>query len=335
MLSTLVSVIIPAYNSELYIERAIRSVLDQKYNNLELIIIDDASSDGTLEKCICFSNVDDRVKVVHLKKNRGVSYARNLGIDTARGEYLIFIDSDDYVSSDFISNLLKTADVDLYLSLYRKIMGNRRRKDIDLNYTGVLEVGKNSDKILELQRKLLFSGPWGKIYKSNIIHQHNIKFDLRYSYGEDTLFVIDYLMHVSKIYVSATVDYFYFQTPQSLSSQRPSFDALINWSCVMLERRMAFAALLLEDRKYIEDAHIQYSNYLATSFYALFGGKCKYTKSERLKKISLLKDKKWWHGFYVSLKIKKSTLIFYLLMNILPVGFICGIYNFIFKIVKK
>lgn len=335
MSSALISVIIPAYNSELYIERAIKSILSQKYNNLELIIIDDASKDSTLERCTYFSKVDSRIKVIHLEENRGVSYARNLGIDTASGEYLIFVDSDDYISSDFISNLLKNADADLYLSLYRKIMISGEYWDVTLDYTGILELKQNNDKILDLQKKLLFSAPWGKIYKLDIIQKHNIKFDLQYHYGEDTLFVIDYLMYVSKIYISPTIDYFYFQTPESLSSKRPSFETLLNWSFIILERRMAFSLLLSENKKYIEEAHIQYSNYLATSFYALFSGKCNYTKSERLENISLLKDKKWWKEFSISLKVKKSSLIFYFLINTLPAGIICNIYNFIFKIIKK
>ncbi|MBQ7792832.1 MAG: glycosyltransferase family 2 protein, partial [Clostridia bacterium] len=100
----LISIIIPVYNAAHYFERCIKSVLEQTYKNLEIILIDDGSTDGSEKLCDQYKEIDDRIKVVH-KKNGGQSSARNLGLTMITGDYVGFVDSDDYIEKDMYEYL--------------------------------------------------------------------------------------------------------------------------------------------------------------------------------------------------------------------------------------
>lgn len=103
-MSDLISVIIPVYNVETYLCRCVDSVLDQSYRNIEVILVDDGSPDGCPAICDEYARQDDRVRVIH-QENAGLSGARNAGIDAAKGAWLAFVDSDDYLAEDFLSRL--------------------------------------------------------------------------------------------------------------------------------------------------------------------------------------------------------------------------------------
>ena len=105
MFADKVSVIVPVYNVEKYLDECVNSIINQSYSNLEIILVDDGSSDTSGQKCDTYKAVDNRIKVIH-KKNGGLSDARNVGIEIATGEYISFIDSDDYVSEIFIESLV-------------------------------------------------------------------------------------------------------------------------------------------------------------------------------------------------------------------------------------
>ena len=110
--NALISVIVPVYNVENYLYKCISSIITQSYGNFELILIDDGSIDKSGEICDSFSEKDNRIKVIH-KVNEGVSSARNYGLKQARGEYICFVDSDDYVLNDYLLNLINCADKDI------------------------------------------------------------------------------------------------------------------------------------------------------------------------------------------------------------------------------
>ena len=105
MFADKVSVIVTVYNVEKYLDECVNSIINQSYSNLEIILVDDGSSDTSGQKCDTYKAVDNRIKVIH-KKNGGLSDARNVGIEIATGEYISFIDSDDYVSEIFIESLV-------------------------------------------------------------------------------------------------------------------------------------------------------------------------------------------------------------------------------------
>ena len=104
--SPLISVIVPVYNVEEYLTQCIESIINQTYTNLEIILVDDGSTDQSGKICDEYAIKDDRIQVIH-KENRGVGSARNVGLDTSKGEYVSFVDSDDYVDKNYIKILLK------------------------------------------------------------------------------------------------------------------------------------------------------------------------------------------------------------------------------------
>ena len=105
----LISVIIPVYNSEKFLNRCVDSVLKQSYKELDIILIDDGSSDKSGEMCDQYAQMDKRVRVIH-QKNRGVSAARNSGLDVAIGDYCTFVDSDDYIESEMYQSMIDIAE---------------------------------------------------------------------------------------------------------------------------------------------------------------------------------------------------------------------------------
>ena len=186
-----ISVIVPVYNVEQYLCRCIDSILAQSFPDFELLLIDDGSKDHSGEICDEYAQKDERVRVFH-KENGGVSSARNLGLDNAKGEWISFVDADDWVEEDYLKNLQNTDE-----------------KEIDLVECGYYNVSKNGeievlptfkDKDAKLYLKKLFSyAPfyegylWVKLFKRSIIGKENLRFDINLHYNEDRVFIAKYL----------------------------------------------------------------------------------------------------------------------------------------------
>lgn len=153
-----VSVIIPVYNSSKYLFQCIDSVINQDYNNLEIIIIDDSSSDDSLS--IINSFKDKRIKIVKLKKNRGVSYARNKGIDLATGDYICFIDSDDYWYKDKVSKQVKFM----------------KDNDYKFTYGSYLYMKNNHTHVAKVPKKITYKEALG----NTTIFTSTVMFDMNY-----------------------------------------------------------------------------------------------------------------------------------------------------------
>lgn len=196
----MITIIIPVYNASSYIDQCLQSVFGQTYTDWECILIDDGSKDTSPEKCDAWCKKDSRFKVIH-QKNQGVSAARNNGLKIAKGEWVTFIDSDDWIESDYLSQMLSgTNTVDLVVSGQirefpdgSKIVYMPREKD-----TFVLEstAGKSFN---DLNEKFLLYAPHEKLFHTEIIQINNLIFDENCSYGEDLQFVYEYLNHTTSI----------------------------------------------------------------------------------------------------------------------------------------
>lgn len=188
------SIIIPAFNCEEYISKCLNSLIEQTNSAFEIIVVDDGSKDNSRQ--IAIDNLKDRTNSIILsQENRGVSEARNLGIQYANGEYLSFIDSDDYVLSNYVEVLLNSLkDVDFLQSgtLYSK--GNDLlRKNIPPVDEWNLDILKNENKAHYLD---FTTSIHGKIYKKEIIDQFHIRFNKNMSFAEDRDFNIEYISHI-------------------------------------------------------------------------------------------------------------------------------------------
>jgi len=200
-----ISVIVPVYNDEKYIERCIKSILAQSFEDFELILTDDGSTDGSGKICDKFAADDKRIKTLHAK-NRGVSRARNDSLKIATGKRICFVDSDDYVEKDYLKVLFEAAEkykADIAICGVRLRDENNTGSDSEAKPAKDYLINRSDFSkymhILLEQKKLNYV--YAKIYKSEIIKNNNILFDIKTSLGEDTIFVCDILKHTNRISV--------------------------------------------------------------------------------------------------------------------------------------
>ena len=212
----LVSVIIPMYNSSKYIERCVLSVLDQTYKHIEVILIDNNSDDDTWNIC-------ESIKGVKLLKepNQGVGVARNSGIGCVTGEYIAFVDSDDYIESDYIEKLVSAYDVsDCGLSVCGYYSENEAGKVLRKT-KGKERVYLRDDAIDCLLRPDVFEGYlWNKLFLSQIIQKNGIRFREDIIIWEDLIFVMEYLTHVKKVIYNPVALYHYIARKGSTVNKR-------------------------------------------------------------------------------------------------------------------
>lgn len=185
----MISVIVPIYNAEKYLHRCIKRILAQDYTDYELLLIDDGSIDNSATICDEFAKYDNRIRVFH-KENGGVSSARNWGLDKAIGEYIMFVDSDDYMLPGMLEVMLSTLEskkADLVICGTTETGGGYWRPIADVNYS----INQLKESFVSLLHTELLSPPWNKIYKKEIIGSNRFCEDI--SFGEDLLFNIQYL----------------------------------------------------------------------------------------------------------------------------------------------
>ena len=177
----LISVIVPIYNVEKYLNKCIESIINQSYSNLEIILVDDGSKDSSGIMCDSYILKDKRIKVIH-KENGGLSDARNVGIDKAKGEYIVFIDSDDWIDEKMIEilyNIIKKNNSDIsicdYFLAYNEEI-QTQKEDIEIINLSNIEALK---KIYDKDLGVCMIVAWNKLYKRNLF-----KDDIRYPYGK-------------------------------------------------------------------------------------------------------------------------------------------------------
>lgn len=193
----LVSVIVPIYNNEKDLKRCVDSIVNQTYENLEIILIDDGSTDNSVNICNEYMKSDDRIKVIH-KKNGGVSQSRNLGLKESRGKKIIFVDSDDYIANNYVERLMIYEKLDLVICGYFTVNGNETKQYIIKNnkYMNKKDILKNLTKKNEIN---FYSVPYLKLFDKNIIDKNNIIFNEEIEYGEDACFVYEYISKIENL----------------------------------------------------------------------------------------------------------------------------------------
>ena len=182
-----VSVIIPVYNAEKTLVRCVDSVLSQNYDKFELLLIDDGSKDDSLAICNNYAQRYNNVRVFS-KSNGGVSSARNLGIDNAKGEWITFIDSDDYVNSGYFGGI-DFVTQDIVFHSYKKILNEVCVQQLDVH--SVISKLSFNEVVRKYYSDIIFRGPCMKFFKLSLIG--NIRFPEDMKVGEDTFFVFSYL----------------------------------------------------------------------------------------------------------------------------------------------
>lgn len=223
-----ISVIVPIYNVENYLTDCVNSILQQTYQNLEIILVDDGSTDHCPEMCDEFAKKDSRIVVIH-KKNGGVSDARNAGLDRVSGEYIGFVDGDDYLSQDMYQVLLdKILDTDADMAICNFLFVDEHHKAIpEKNVLPIRDESLTSDQFIEDYIGAYgwyYVIPWNKLYKKKIFEQ------IRYPYGKryEDVFLIHHIVYRCRLIT--TVEeclYYYVQRPESfIHDQRFSIKSM-------------------------------------------------------------------------------------------------------------
>ena len=172
------SVIVAIYKSEKFLDKLIRSIMEQTYRNLEIILVDDGSPDKSGEICDAYAAQDERIRVIH-KKNGGACEARNVGMAAASGEWIVIVDGDDWLETDYVEymlHLVHTTDSDMGMST--NIFTTRNRKQVEEDR---VETWTNEKACAMLIYPYIPIGPWNKIYKAELLRKNNITFSRPWS----------------------------------------------------------------------------------------------------------------------------------------------------------
>ena len=220
-----ISVIVPVYKAEAYLHRCVDSLLAQTFTDFEILLIDDGSPDRSGEICDEYARKDSRVRVWH-KENGGVSSARNVGLDNARGEYICFVDSDDWVESNYLKILyddISMTNVDLVVHGFRRFTSEGKEIGCE-SYSDLLyDLDIEMQQMLSEQSLYYRGSPYAKLFKKNVIAERNIKFDISIHFGEDLCFLFDYLSVVHRVLFSSKSYYNYIQYENSSVHKRFTF----------------------------------------------------------------------------------------------------------------
>lgn len=236
----LISIIVPVYKADFWLPKCVKSILRQTYRNLEILLIDDGSPDKCPEICDRFAQKDKRVKVIH-KENGGVSSARNKGIEESSGEYLFFVDSDDWLTKDAIETAYQgLIENDVQLSVLGIEYINLKNRTVDIG-SAPLKIDftdfKNGIRLLEKEKNL--GSVWGKLFKTEIIKSNHLQFDQNIKFAEDSLFLMRYLNCCDAIYMTRKEGYCYNRLAEGTAITK-YYGNILEWMLLLSSEREIF-----------------------------------------------------------------------------------------------
>ena len=313
-----VSFIVPIYNMEKYLDKCISSICYIHSQNIEIILIDDGSTDKSAEICDKYANMDNRIKVIH-KLNEGVSAARNLGINIARGDWLCFIDADDWLDDNFETNILErlNSSIDmLYFGVYRT-KTEKKAKNINNSYYYFVKNNisdrirckllNNDIKVLENGiENMLYTVPFGKFYKRSILINNHINFEEELVWGEDIVFNFDTLRFVETVGFIEGIGYYYRINDDSIT-QRYDEDAIKYYVLFMkaLKKRMG------EEKDKIQDKFplCIIRQFLFVMQRSVFNPNAKKSFSEIKVELNRIRNSEWMVQAFKRANLKEFRLI--------------------------
>lgn len=252
-----ISIIIPVYNVEKYLRQCIDSVLSQTFQDFEIILVDDGSTDSSGEICDEYVTKDDRIRVIH-KANEGVSIARNIGIEMTSGELLMFLDSDDFLYPDALKVLyeasIETPCADIIISGMEKYFVSTDTKELFNLDANIYSKSLFGELSIYLKKKYFYGMVWSKLYKKEIISNNQIKFNENISYHEDELFFTQTLNASSNVKIISNTTYIYNR-----------YDGTLTHRFVCPEIQLYTANMIYDEAKKISKKS-EYHNYIMQEY---------------------------------------------------------------------
>ena len=269
-----VSIIIPVYNAEKYIEQCINSILRQSYQDFKVILVDDGSADGSVSLLEKIVGADPRFNILR-KQNGGASAARNSGLQDVLTPFLTFVDIDDYIDAHYLENLLLPAlqdeNIDFVVQGFKRVNSAGATLEKNILHTGICDA-RDWDQLFNHYELHNNGYVCSKLYKSQILKKHKLQFDPQLHLYEDTYFALKYVAVIDKVAFTADTNYNYLVVEGSLTTRKRSFDdsflpfrKLYDLSAAMFPSDLMQApdALLKRWAIYMNDAII--NNYLDTN----------------------------------------------------------------------
>lgn len=270
MAQPLVSIIVPVYNGEKTIERCLRSIQNQSYSNIEVLVVNDGSSDHTDRIIKKYAQRDSRFRYIE-KENSGVSDSRNVAMAQAKGDYFQFVDGDDWLvkqaTEEFVNTAL-TFGCDMVISDFYRVCGRRIYTKGHIDAGPVITRMKYAEYMMEAPANFYYGVLWNKFFRADIIRTFALKCSLQLDWCEDFQFNLEYLQYVGKVGVIRKPLYYYVKTKGSLVDTQVNFQQSIRTKRILFDhyRDLYKAIDLYEENKlriqmfYLSFAHDKTNN---------------------------------------------------------------------------
>ena len=248
----MVSIVVPIYNAEQYLRRCVDSILNQEYTDFELLLVNDGSTDASGDICEEYGDQDPRVIVIQ-KENTGVSDSRNQALDRARGKYLQFLDSDDWITPDATRLFVRAAEeygCDMVISDFYRVVGERLSTKGDIEEEGVLTREEFAAHMMENPADFYYGVLWNKLYRRDIVEEHNLRMDTDINWCEDFMFNLEYIRYAKVFYALHAPIYYYVKRKGSLASQGINISKTVKMKLNVFEYYNNFYKHVLEEEDY-------------------------------------------------------------------------------------
>ena len=233
----LISIIIPIFNCRKTVSKCLKSILAQTYHNIEVIVVDDGSKDGSAEICDYIGNTDSRISVIH-KKNQGVSSARNTGLTHSKGQFICFVDSDDWMPPQAIKQLydqIISCEADICIG---KVLSIESGRNYILREFETKVYDLNCANELFMFTEYVDWAPWAKLYKRRIIEKYHCIFQKTIKSCEDSIFIADYLLKCHKATCVNSIVY-YYNNLNAVTASRRYYKNYKEWSLFFAQKYAA------------------------------------------------------------------------------------------------